>query len=233
MADTAAHLVDRVIPAVPVRQWVLSLPYALRFRAAFDSELMGELLGIFIREVFASLIRRAEDGGVLKGKCGSVTFVQRFGSALNCHLHFHSIVFDGVYACAEEGELPRFYPLRPPDAKDVAAVAGAVAERVAALMENRERSVEPGALEMEDLVGASITGRLATGPNAGRKVKTAGMFREESFENHGSRCAIVSGYSIHAGVSIRADDRKGLERLLCYAARRSRPNAWSSCRMGS
>src|SRR5207248_8638891 len=26
MHDTAAHLVDRVIPRVPVRQWVLSLP---------------------------------------------------------------------------------------------------------------------------------------------------------------------------------------------------------------
>ena len=28
MADTAAHLVDRVFPVVPVRQWVLSLPFA-------------------------------------------------------------------------------------------------------------------------------------------------------------------------------------------------------------
>ena len=27
MADTAAHLVDRVFPEVPVRQWVLTLPY--------------------------------------------------------------------------------------------------------------------------------------------------------------------------------------------------------------
>jgi hypothetical protein len=29
MAGTAAHLVDRVIPDVPVRQWVLSPPHAL------------------------------------------------------------------------------------------------------------------------------------------------------------------------------------------------------------
>jgi hypothetical protein len=28
MADTAAHLVDRVFPEVPVRQWVLSLPHS-------------------------------------------------------------------------------------------------------------------------------------------------------------------------------------------------------------
>ena len=34
MADTAAHLVDRVLPQVPIRQWVLSLPFALRYRLA-------------------------------------------------------------------------------------------------------------------------------------------------------------------------------------------------------
>jgi len=33
MADTAAHLVDRVLPRVPVRQWVLSLPFGLRYRS--------------------------------------------------------------------------------------------------------------------------------------------------------------------------------------------------------
>ncbi len=37
MADTAAQLVDRVLPAVPVRQWVLSLPFALRYRLAYDA----------------------------------------------------------------------------------------------------------------------------------------------------------------------------------------------------
>jgi len=39
MADTAAHLVDRVFPPVPVRQWVLSLPFALRYRLAYDSKM--------------------------------------------------------------------------------------------------------------------------------------------------------------------------------------------------
>ena len=34
MADTAAWLVDRVIPEVPVRQWVLSLPYRVRHLCA-------------------------------------------------------------------------------------------------------------------------------------------------------------------------------------------------------
>ena len=59
MADTAAHLVDRVFPEVPVRQWVLSLPFGLRCRLAYDSSLLGEVLRIFVRAVFASIRRRA------------------------------------------------------------------------------------------------------------------------------------------------------------------------------
>jgi hypothetical protein len=126
---------------------------------------------------------------------------------------------DSVSACAQEGEPPRFYALRPPDAKEVAAVAARVAQHVAALLENRDRASEPEEPAMADLYGASITGRLATGPNAGQKVKTFGEFRDESFERQGSRCAMVSGFSVHAGVGIRAADRKGLECLLSYAAR--------------
>ena len=36
MTSTARDLVTRVLPHVPVRQWVLSLPFALRVRLAFD-----------------------------------------------------------------------------------------------------------------------------------------------------------------------------------------------------
>jgi Transposase zinc-binding domain len=36
MAERAAHLVDHVLPDVPVRQWVLSLPYRLRYMLAWD-----------------------------------------------------------------------------------------------------------------------------------------------------------------------------------------------------
>ena len=52
MADTAAHLVDRVLPEVPVRQWVLSLPFALRYRLAYDARLVSEVLRIFVQAVF-------------------------------------------------------------------------------------------------------------------------------------------------------------------------------------
>ena len=67
MSETAAHLIDGVFPHVPVRQWVLSFPHALRYRLAYDAGMVTEVLGIFTKTIFASLIlagsrvrRRAE-----------------------------------------------------------------------------------------------------------------------------------------------------------------------------
>jgi ribosomal protein S27E len=93
MADTAAHLVDRVFPRVPVRQWVLSLPYALRYRLAYDASLVSDVLAIFTRTVFASLIRRAREfGAERRPQCGAVSFIQRFDSALRLNLHVHMLI---------------------------------------------------------------------------------------------------------------------------------------------
>lgn len=42
-ANVAAHLVDRVLPAVPMRQWVLSLPFELRRVAACRADVLAAL----------------------------------------------------------------------------------------------------------------------------------------------------------------------------------------------
>ena len=83
MVDTAAHLVGRVFPRVPVRQWVLSLPFALRYRLAYDSTMTTAVLQVFIRSLFGFYRRLAQDYGIDQTQCGAVTFVQRFGSAAN------------------------------------------------------------------------------------------------------------------------------------------------------
>ncbi len=46
MAGTAALLVDEVLPARPLRQWVLSLPYALRFLLATNPAALTQVLGV-------------------------------------------------------------------------------------------------------------------------------------------------------------------------------------------
>ena len=65
MADTAAHLVDRVFPEVPVRQWVLTLPIGLRYRMAFDAGLATEVLGVFTEER-ADPFRRGRGAGAAR-----------------------------------------------------------------------------------------------------------------------------------------------------------------------
>ena len=49
MSQTAAHLVDHVIPRVPVRQWVLSLPIPLRLLLAAQPELVTPVLQVVQR----------------------------------------------------------------------------------------------------------------------------------------------------------------------------------------
>jgi hypothetical protein len=49
MTDSAALLADEVLPAKPIRQWVLSLPFALRFLLATGPEALTRVLGIVYR----------------------------------------------------------------------------------------------------------------------------------------------------------------------------------------
>jgi hypothetical protein len=83
MADTAAHLVDRVLPAVPYRQWVLSLPIPVRLLLLREPALVTPTLRIFVRRIFAWTRRIARGMGIADGRCAAVTFIQRAGGALN------------------------------------------------------------------------------------------------------------------------------------------------------
>ena len=79
MANTAAHLIDRVLPAVPVRQWVLSLPFELRRRAAFDAKVLATLARVFAEALSERYRRWGRGAGSSSSQTGAVTFVQRFG----------------------------------------------------------------------------------------------------------------------------------------------------------
>ena len=41
MAESAALLVDEIFPRLPIRQWVLSVPFPLRFLLAREPQVMG------------------------------------------------------------------------------------------------------------------------------------------------------------------------------------------------
>jgi hypothetical protein len=93
MSDTAAHLVDRVLPHVPVRQWVLSFPHAIRYRLAYDAGMVTDVLGIFTKTIFASLIRPSPR---IRRRAESTVWRRyvhtALRSALNLNLHLHTLV---------------------------------------------------------------------------------------------------------------------------------------------
>ena len=104
MVETAAHLVDRVLPPLPVRQWVLSVPKRIRPFLHHNPAIAGAVLRIFLRAIRTTL-RQVSPGASPGAHIGAVSFLHRFGSSLNAHFHFHVCVIDGVLGEDPEGSV--------------------------------------------------------------------------------------------------------------------------------
>ena len=71
----AAHLVDGVLGGLPVRQWVLTLPFRLRYRLAYDHRLCRAVLGVFVRALLgpsAGSGQGSRSAGRGRWGCGTV-----------------------------------------------------------------------------------------------------------------------------------------------------------------
>ncbi len=84
MAETAAHLVDHLIPQVPVRQWVLSFPIPLRILFAAHPQLLTPVLQIIHRVIarFLTKIARLKRSAAPRG-CGHLDPALRGLNALH------------------------------------------------------------------------------------------------------------------------------------------------------
>jgi hypothetical protein len=109
MAQTAAHIVDRVIPPVRVRQWVISVPKRLRCFLADRPSAVATLMRIFIEEIeqllctAAGSTRNGDKPRAARPRLGDVSSLHRFGSALNHHVHLHACATDGVFMSTGDG----------------------------------------------------------------------------------------------------------------------------------
>jgi len=230
MTERAAHLLDHVFPDVPVRQWVLSLPYRLRYQLAWDHELCRAVVGVFLRAVLGALRARARRDGVADGRGGAVAVIQRFGGALNLNLHVHALVVDGVFAkdgCGVVG----FHPAHRLTALDVAEVLATVEPRVTRLLARRgfgEGDHEGSAPDawsddapaLAGLAAASVQGTVALGPQRGARLRRLGDAPESVEAPAPAGChARANGFDLHAGLVVPAGHRDRLERVCRYALR--------------
>ena len=70
---------DAVLPWVPVRQWVLTVPYRLRYQMSWNHGLSRAVLGVYTRVLGDVYTRGARERGIAGGQTGMVTALQRAG----------------------------------------------------------------------------------------------------------------------------------------------------------
>jgi len=125
-----------VRPHQPMRQWVLSVPFPLRFLFAGNPKVMTRVLAIVYRTIATHLAHKA---GFTKpsAKTGAVTLIQRFGSALNLNIHFHMLILDGVYIGGTGGLPLRFRQVKAPTGNELTKLAHTIASRVGRYLERQ------------------------------------------------------------------------------------------------
>lgn len=204
MADVSCHLTEHVLPIAPYRQWTLTFPYALRLPLARDPKLLSLVLRDFTRVLFCWQRLQARRAGIKEPLVGSVTFLQFWGSLLQLTPHPHLWLPDGVFSKNEEGKLV-FHRLPPPRDEDVQELLVRVAQRVLPRFD-LEETVDEGeddAITQGQAESLSLPGIDAgPGPVIPRRL-----------------CAELDGFTLHADLAIRANDRAGLKRALRYGLR--------------
>ncbi len=226
MAAGAADLVDHVIPEVPVRQWVLSIPKPVRYVVAYDTKLATQVLGVFMSKVFhryrAAAKRELGLSSVKKAHPAAVVVVQRFASAAQLNWHLHALVADGIFT-EESDKTTRFHALPAPEKGDLLAVAWSTCQRTLALLRKLGRWVDAEAGELPDtdreenlllaqVHAAAIAGVLLF-DNQRRPMRLFGAPAREAEAKNGY------GFDVDAAVRVPAGERARLENLCQYVLR--------------
>jgi SnoaL-like domain/Putative transposase len=139
----------------------------------------------------------------------AVTFIHRFSDALNLDPHLHTLALDGIYIEGGKGELV-FRRIPPPSDAEVARVADRVHRRVATLMERRGLGPQADPEEdrlrhdeplLAELYSASVSGRIGSGPRAGKCVVRVGdaVDADDDAQPARGRLVKVTDYSLSEG----------------------------------
>ncbi len=225
MANTASAIVDRMLPDVPVRQYVLTLPYELRRLAAFKADVLTAIGRIAVDAIFASYRARASRHGVEDGQCGAVNFVQRFGGSLNLHVHLHVALLDGVFVRDPRGGV-MFHPAAPPTREELDAIVRRVQHRVAAWLRRHgylnERPIDERSNELPEQTALDACAAIAMGRGQVATLRDAEAAAGDHDEAVAGKAAVaveLDGFNLHAAVRIERGDDVGRERLMRYGAR--------------
>jgi hypothetical protein len=228
MAQTAANLVDHVLPATPLRQFVITFPFELRARLAYDGKLLGAVTRIAIDSLLGFYKRRMRDEDGVVGQSGAVSVVQRVNSDLRLNPHLHAILLDGVFV-ANNGS-PVFHPLTHLDDSDLADLLQVIRVRLVnfllrrGIVDSRQELtlLDDDLAEREpalaQLAAAAVAGLLPAGPDM-RQRQTIALRGQPGIEVNAPLSVAEMGFSLHAATTASANDARGREALVRYALR--------------
>ena len=229
MSETAAHLVDHVLPHKNIRQWVLTFPVPIRLCLAVRPKVMARALEIS-HLVTSQYYRKKAGLGAKNSKSGAVTLIQRFGGSLNLNIHFHQLFVDGCYELSDKNEPVDFWVATQPTVKEIEEVLTKIIHKLTKYLERQKIIIKddndggfqipiPDEDTLSKLQATSVTYRFATGKSKGKK---AIVLKAVTDTDHAVTKGLVaknSGFSLHAGVATKAHERDKLEKICRYIAR--------------
>lgn len=234
MSETATHLVDHVLPHKNIRQWVLTFPVPVRLCLSIRPKVMARALDIAHLVIGQYYRKKVNESGAKlstkNSKSGAVTLIQRFGGSLNLNIHFHQLFVDGCYKLDEKGEPIDFWGAAPPSVKEIEEVLLKIIHKITKYLERQKIIIRddsddglqlpiPDEDTLSKLQATSVTYRFATGKSKGKK---AIVLKSITDNDHTASMGLVakhSGFSLHAGVATKANERNRLERICRYIAR--------------
>ncbi len=232
MNQTTHNLLAHVLPAQPLRQWVLSLPYALRAPLAYEPGLMSVVARVFEDSLLRWYERRLALGdspGERAAQGGLLTVIQRSSGDMRLNPHLHVVALDGVYVAGPDGQ-PVFRALGRLKTDEVADVVQITKARVLKALDRRGVvRFSPEAFEVDDaftasdpvlaqLAAAAVAGLPPAGP-AERKREPVLLAASGGPEIVGDLVVQDCGFNLHAKTCAGAVDDDARARLLRYVLR--------------
>ncbi len=137
----------------------------------------------------------------------------------------------GIYVSRDDRP-PRFQRVRAPDRAELDELVQLISRRVGRCLQRQgllEQDTESAWLELDpaedtdampQILGSSVSYRIAVGPQQGRKAFMIRTIRPLDRPDPGlARVAKANGFSLHAGVSCEGQQKEKRERLCRYIAR--------------
>ena len=213
MADSAAHLVDHVLPHdVPYRQWVVSWPHDVMRLLAFNPDALVAAERMAQQHILRFVEKRTG------AKSGGLASRHRMGGALNVLPHLHVLEVDGGWRL--QGGVLSFHPAAPIRREELDALCTKIANGLEKILRKRKLVPDENAEPVQlDALQALTAAAMQRGTREKRGPALSLVDEDEVETPKGKLEASDRGVRLYASPILDGNDREALERTVRYLLR--------------